>query len=269
MGKYPFFDIEKHPEQKTAILYFNRPEKLNAMNWPFWQDLPSIIGDIECDPEILVVVVAGRGKSFSVGIDIFEFFVKYQHVIAGTSAPLREELYSLIFKMQEGFNRMAMGEKIYIAAVHRHCIGAGLDFIAACDIRLASEDAIFSLRETKIGIVADMGSLNRLPLIIGYGNTSLMALTGRDFAAREVLKMGLLTDVYESHEQLMTKALDLAREIAANPSAAVRGTKKILNYMQDHSVDEGLNYVALWNSSFLDTQEIQEAMKYMTVKRKD
>lgn len=267
MENYPFFDIEKFPEQKTAILYFNRPEKLNAMNWPFWQDLPFVIGDIERDPEIRAVVVAGRGKSFSVGIDIFEFFGKYHQIIGGTSTPLREELYKLILKMQEGFNRMTMGEKVYIAAVHRHCIGGGLDFIAACDIRLASEDAIFSLREAQIGIVADMGSLNRLPLIIGHGNTSLMALTGRNFTAKEALKMGLLTDVYETHEQLMTKALDLAREIASNPNAAVRGTKKILNYMQNHSVEEGLNYVALWNSSFLDIQEMQEAFKVMMGKR--
>jgi enoyl-CoA hydratase len=258
---YPFFQVEKIPETKTALLYLNRPEKLNAMNWSFWQDLPAVIDGLEADPEIRVVVIAGRGKSFSVGIDVFEFFMNNQNSLTGATADAREELYTLILRMQEGFNRMTSGNNIYIAAIQRHCIGAGLDISAACDLRLASRDAVFSLRETKIAIVADMGSLNRLPRIIGQGNTRMMAFTGRDFTAEEALRMGLINELYDNQEALMAGSLALAAEIAENAAPAVRGSKKILAYMEDHGVDDGLKYVAAWNSAFLNTREIQEALQ--------
>jgi enoyl-CoA hydratase len=261
MNSYPFFEVEKQVEQQSAILYLNRPEKLNAMNWPFWRDLPFVVNDLEKDPDIRVVVIAGRGKSFSVGIDAFEFFMTNQDTLAGATPEFREKFYDLILQMQEGFNRMTQGNNIYIAAIHRHCIGAGLDLSSACDLRLASKDATFSLRETKIAIVADMGSLNRLPNVIGQGNTRMLALTGRDFPATEALRMGLINELYENQEELMKGALNLAREITGNADNAVRGTKKILNYMEDHSVDDGLKFVAAWNSAFFNTGEVQKAFQ--------
>jgi enoyl-CoA hydratase len=261
MDDYPFFQVEIIPETKTAILYFNRPEKLNAMSWPFWRDLPKVIDALEEDPEVRVVIIAGRGKSFSVGIDVFEFFTNHQNALTGATAEAREELYRLILRMQEGFDRMAAGNNVYIAAIHRHCMGAGLDISAACDLRIASLDALFAIRETKIAIVADMGSLNRLPRIIGQGNTRMMAFTGRDFTAGEALRMGLINEVFATREALMSGALALAAEIAENAAPAVRGSKRILSYMENHSVDDGLKYVATWNSAFLNTHEIQEALQ--------
>jgi enoyl-CoA hydratase len=212
--------------------------------------------------------MAGRGKSFSVGIDVFEFFANNQEAITGATAESREKLYEVILQMQEGFNHMSSGSNIYIAASHRHCIGAGLDLAAACDLRLASSDSIFSLREAKIAIVADMGSLNRLPRIIGQGNVRMMAYTGRDFSAEEALRMGLVNEVFSDREALMTGALKLAAEITDNADAAIRGAKKILNYMEDHSVDDGLKYVATWNSAFLNTEEIQKAVTKNVNRRK-
>jgi enoyl-CoA hydratase len=253
-------ELEKNPENKTAPLYFNRPEKLNAMNWPFWRDLPAVIKEIEEDKNIVATVIAGRGKSFSVGLDVMDLFTGHAEAVAAASAEARNKLYELILTMQQGFRAIAQGEKIYIAAIHRHCIGAGLDISVACDLRLASTDAIFSVRETKIAIVADMGSLNRLPLIIGQGNTRMMAYTGRDVDARQALNMGLVSELYENQELLMAAAAKLAGEIASNSAAAVRGTKKILNFMENHSPDEGLNYVAAWNAAFLDIKELERAM---------
>jgi enoyl-CoA hydratase len=261
MNAYPFFEVEKHMEQQTAVLYLNRPEKLNAMNWPFWRDLPLVVDDLEKDPEVRVVIIAARGKSFSVGIDAFEFFINNQDSLTGATPEFREKLYELIIQMQKGFNLMANGNNIYIGAVHRHCIGGALDLISACDLRLAAKDAVFSLRETKIAIVADMGSLNRLPLIIGQGNTRMLALTGRDFPADVALRMGLVNELYENQEELMKGALNLAAEIAGNADNAVRGTKKILNYMENHSVDDGLKYVATWNSAFFNAGEVQKAFQ--------
>ncbi len=259
-GNYPFFQLEKFPENKTAILYFNRPEKLNAMNWPFWRDLPAVIKEIEEDKNIVAVVIAGKGKSFSVGLDVIELAVHHSETIAAATAEAREKLLEMILAMQQGLRAIANGEKVYIAAIHRHCIGAGLDIAVACDLRLSTTDAIFSLRETKIAIVADMGSLNRLPLIIGHGNTRLLAYTGRDIGASQAQNMGLLNEVHENQDALMTAAINLANEIAANPAATVRGTKKILNYMESHGPEEGLNYVAAWNAAFLDIKGIEKAM---------
>lgn len=261
MNIYPFFEVEKHVGQQTAVLYLNRPEKLNAMSWPFWRDLPLVVDDLEKDPEVRVVVIAGRGKSFSVGIDVFEFFVNNQDTLIGATPEFREKLHDLIIQMQQGFNRMSGGNNIYIAAVHRHCIGGALDLISACDLRLAAKDAVFSLRETKIAIVADMGSLNRLPGIIGQGHTRMLALTGRDFSADNALRIGLVNELYENQEELIKGALNLAAEIAENADNAVRGTKKILNYMESHSVDDGLKYVAAWNSAFFNTGEVQKAFQ--------
>jgi enoyl-CoA hydratase len=266
-GNYPFFQLEKFPENKTALLNFNRPEKLNAMNWPFWRDLPAVISEIEEDKDIVAVVIAGRGKSFSVGMDVMDFFINHSETLTASTAEAREKLLGLILTMQQGFRAIATGEKIYIAAIHKHCIGAGLDIAVACDLRLATSDAVFSLRETKIAIVADMGSLNRLPLIIGHGNTRLLAYTGRDIDASQALSMGLINELYDNQVLLMAGAAKLACEIASNSTAAVRGTKKILNFMESHSPEEGLDYVAAWNAAFLDIKEIEKAMS-ATMKKK-
>ena len=267
MYTYPFFEVEKIPEQKTAILYLNRPEKLNAMSSPFWFDLPLVIDDLEKDPDVRVVIIAGRGKSFSVGIDVFEFFSNNQQTLTGTTAEDRDALYQLILRMQEGFNRIANGNNIYIAATHRHCIGAGLDLGAACDLRLATKDCTFSVRETRIAIVADMGSLNRLPLIIGQGHARMMALTGRDYSAEEAFRMGLINFVYEDQAALMTGARALAAEIFANSAPVVTGTKKVLKYMENHDIEDGLRYVATWNAAFLNIREIQQAFAASMEKR--
>jgi enoyl-CoA hydratase len=258
MTAYPFFEVEKDTDTRVARLYLNRPEARNAMNWPFWRDLPLVIDELEADPDVRVVIVAGRGKSFSTGLDLVDFFEQFKPVFQSETADGREELYRLILRMQAGMNRIAAGQNIYIAAVHRHCIGGGLDLIAACDLRLASEDAAISLREAKVAIVADMGSLNRLPRLMGLGNTRLMAYTGRDFSAQECQAMGLVETVYATQADLMEGARKLAEEIAANPSIAVRGTKHVLNYVPDHSIEDSMKYVAAWNAAFLDSKDLRE-----------
>ncbi len=265
---YPFFQIEKRPAAKTAVLYFNRPEKLNAMNWPFWRDLPAVVSELEEDGEILAVVIAGLGKSFSVGLDVMELFINHQDALNAATAPARQKLLQLILTMQEGISMIARSGKIYIAAIHRHCIGAGLDIASACDLRLATTDAVFSLRETKISIIADMGSLNLLPGIIGQANTKLLAYTGRDIDAAEALRMGLISAIYEDREILLEKAIALAAEITANSGAVVRGTKKILKYMENHSAQDGMDYVASWNAAFLDIKEIEAAITAAALRKK-
>jgi len=260
LTNFPFFLVERYPEQKTAILYMNRPEKRNALNFSFWRDFPLVINDLELDEQIRCVIIAGKGKSFSMGLDLEEFFTEYKDLIQADSGDKRDLLLKMLTEVQGGINSVADGDNIYIAAVHKHCIGGGLDLIAACDLRLCSQDAIFSVRETKIAIVADLGSLSRLPPIIGQGNTRMLALTGRDFKSAEAYRMGLVNEVYSDGKELIEGALKLAEEIANNPILAVRGTKKILNYGLNHSQEDGLRQVLLWNTAFIDTADSREML---------
>lgn len=265
---YPFFEVVKDSTTKTAFLYLNRPQKRNAMNDDFWFDLPKIVAEIEADPEIRACVVAARGKSFSTGLDIEAFFSERKEIMQGQTADAREELLKMIRDMQAGLNAIADADTIFIAAVHRHCIGGGLDLAAACDLRYCTKDASFSLREAKVAIVADMGSLQRLPSIIGQGNTRLMALTGRDFTAEAAEKMGLVNGVYDTVEEMHDDCHALAVEIAANPNIAVRGTKRILNYALNHFQKDALEHVVLYNTAFLDSLDLRELGEAFIGKRR-
>lgn len=267
-GSFPFFELRKEPAEKIATLYLNRPEKRNAMHWPFWRDLPLIVKQIEEDPEIRVCIVAGHGKSFTTGLDFEPFFAEFGEKISADTGDGRLKFYEFLKVMQSGMNAIAEARTIFIAAVHRHCIGGGLDLIAACDLRLASADASFSLRETRVAIVADMGSLARLPGLIGQSATRYLALTGADIGAGEALRIGLLNFVLPDQTSLMTRARELALEIAANSWPAVSGTKAMLNYAQDHGVKENLDHVLLYNAAFLDTLDLREMLRAFQEKRR-
>lgn len=262
----PFFEIETNGP--VATLWLNRPEKRNAMNWPFWRDLEAAVRQIEAKKEVKVVLVAARGKSFTTGLDLEEFFEQFKDTLTSEIGEKREELRSLILTMQSGFRAIMQSRLIFIACVHKHCIGGGLDLICACDLRLGTKDCSVSLRETRVAIVADMGSLNRLPFIVGDGNTRLMAFTGRDFSGIECKEMGLLSSVYDTQEEMMKAAQELAAEIAANPGIVLRGVKHNINFQQDHTTTEGMDYVATFNAAMLDTRALREMMAAFKERRR-
>jgi enoyl-CoA hydratase len=154
-----------------------------------------------------------------------------------------------------------------IAAVHGYCIGGGVDVISACDIRLASADAIFSVRETKVAIVADLGSLQRLPHIIGKGHLAELAYTGKDIDAARAESMGLVNLVSPDPEAVVRDARAMAAEIAANSPLAVQGTKAVLTAGESRPVADGLEFVAAWNAGFLASDDLTEAMTAFMEKR--
>ena len=178
---YNFFQIEK--TGAVATLWLNRPEKRNFMSWDFWHELPLAVAEIDADDEVKAFIVAAKGASFSIGIDLPDFVERFAFLGESGGAEANEKLHQFILTLQKGMRAVADSPKPSLAAIHRHCIGGALDLISACDIRYAASDAIFSLREVKVAIVADMGSLQRLPYIIGEGLTRDLALTGRDFGA--------------------------------------------------------------------------------------
>ena len=268
MGQFNFFEIEKQSENRMATVYLNGPDARNSMVWDFWKELPEVVDYLEQDETIKSVVIASKKKSFSIGLELNEFGEKFGDIIKGSTADQRMKFLKLIQDMQSGFLKMMKSRIVFLGAVHKHCIGGALDLICACDIRLAASDVSVSLRETKVAIVADMCSLNRLPSIIGQGNTRLMAFTGSDYDAQKCKEMGLFSEVYSDQEELHERAEALAKEIAANPGIVLKGVKEQLNYMESHTPEEGLAYVAVWNAAFLDSEDFRELQSAFKERRR-
>ncbi len=220
------------------------------------------------DDDVRAVVVQAADKCFTYGLDLRAAFAEHGAIMAGggTAKP-RTALRKLVLELQGAFNALAECPVPVIAAVHGWCIGGGVDLIAACDIRLCTEDATFSVRETKIAIVADLGSLQRLPRIIGEGHARELAFTGKDIDAAHAARIGLVNHVYPDREALAAGAAQMAAEIAANAPLTVRGVKQVLDYNDGHSVAEGLAYVATWNSAFLASEDLGEAVAAFAAKR--
>ncbi len=257
----------------VATVWLDRPEKMNAFGLAAWDDLPRIMDALSADRDVRVVVIAATGKAFTVGIDLMQFGPA---LMAGgvdpTAAPTSEvgrrlATMDTIKRMQRTFSSIADCAKPVIAAVHGYCLGAGIDLITACDIRLASADAVLSVRETKIAMVADVGTMQRLPKIVDPGRVAEFVYTGADFTAAEAHEMGLLNHVYADREELLGAARDMAGQIAANSPLAVQGAKAVLRAGEGRSIDEALDYMAVWNAAFLHSNDLMEAVQAFVEKR--
>jgi enoyl-CoA hydratase len=243
------------------------PGKGNAMGLEFWNELPQLMDEVNRLDDVRCLIFRGSGDHFSYGLNIPEMM---PHLGAGAveNTQQRMDLMAQIQQMQSGFRKMYESDKPVIAAVHGWCIGGGVNMIAAADIRLCAKDAKFSLREAKLGITPDIGALQFLPLIIGQGLTREMAFTGADYDAAFAERAGLVNHVYDTAQSLFEAADQLARQIADNPSSAVQGVKRVLNYSVNKSIEDGLQYVASLNSSHLRIDDISEAMQATMEKRK-
>ena len=260
MSEYKSLRLEKNEGVVEVVLI--GPGKGNAMGPDFWRETPEAFAALDRDEEARAIIVRGDGANFSYGLDLAAMMGDLgSHFGAEENlAAERTRLLDLVGDMQKAFDNVAACRKPVIAAISGWCIGGGLDLIAACDIRLCSTDARFSLREVKIAIVADLGSLQRLPRIIGDGATRELAFTGKDIAASRALQIGLVSDVHETQDVTLEAARKTAREIAGNPPLVVQGIKRVMNYCADKSVADGLGYVAVWNSAFLQSADLAEAM---------
>jgi enoyl-CoA hydratase/carnithine racemase len=261
MGNNDPFKVEK--EGYITWLTLNRPEKRNTMNHAFFEGLIRLFDEFDQDPQVRAVIIKAEGKSFTAGIDLKEMGSTLQ----GTGADARERFRRKVIQFQESMNVIEKCRKPVIAAVHSHCIGGGIDLLSACDIRMASRDALFSIRETRVAIIADLGTLQRLPHIIGHGWFRELALTGRDFTAEEALRMGFITRICESQKALYEEAKKLASEICACPPLTVQGVKEVILYSRDHGVYPGLEYVAQKNAAALPSEDLMEAFQAFMEKR--
>ena len=264
--KSPVLSIEQH--DAVATVWLDRPEARNAMGPELWTDLPRAMHAVSEETAVRVVVVAARGPHFSVGLDLKAM----GSVLSGdggggtgdgpapSMAARARKSRREVLRLQASISAVALCPKPVIAAVHGYCIGGGVDLIAACDIRLASADAVFSVREAKVAIVADLGSLQRLPAIIGAGHLAELAFTGKDIDAARAREIGLVNEVAADAGAVQAAATALASEIAANSPIAVQGTKSVLAANDGRTVAEGLDYVATWNAGMLASDDLVEAM---------
>ncbi|MDJ0496219.1 MAG: crotonase/enoyl-CoA hydratase family protein [Acidimicrobiia bacterium] len=273
---YPESDVLTVEQRgHVAIVWLDRPEKRNAMAPGFWTDFPTVMDVLGTAADVRVIVIAAKGPSFTVGLDLMAFgpaimtgdIAAIHGETSSSEAAKRINTYHQIKLMQRTFSAVADNPKPVIAAIHGHCIGAGVDLTTACDIRLAASDAVFSVRETRLAMVADVGTLQRLPAIIDPGRLAELVYTGRDWDAAEALEMGFVTAVHDDAEKTLEAALDLADAIAANSPLAVQGSKVVLNATRRRDVEENLDHVALWNAAFLYSDDLVESIQAFVEKR--
>jgi len=249
-----------------AFVTLCRPTAFNTMTPAFWREIREVFAEIDATAAARVVVLSSSGKHFTAGMDL--------SVFSGGTAPAtkdegrrREATRRSVLEYQESFNAVERCRLPVIAAIQGGCIGGGVDLIAACDMRYATADAYLCIQEINIGIVADVGTLQRLPYLMPEGMVRELAYTGRRLPAARALSLGVVNEVFDTHETMMAAVTEIAREIAAQSPLAVVGSKEMLNHTRDHGVASGLNYIATWNAAMLSSADMAEAMTARQQKR--
>lgn len=257
MTQYSAFKVELN--ENIAHVQINRPEKLNAMNAAFWEEIIEIFQWVDDTDAVRAVVISGAGKHFSAGIDL-AMLASVAGQMGKDPARNARTLRKTILALQASFNAVDRCRKPVLAAVQGYCIGGAIDLLSACDMRYCSGDAQFSIKEIDMGMAADVGTLQRLPRIINDGIMRELAYTGRTVEAEEALRIGLVNRVYDDQAALLEGVFAIARDIAAKSPIAVAGTKHMLSYMRDHRIDDGLEYIATWNAAMLQFEDMRLAM---------
>lgn len=266
MPDFEFLSLAQH--NKVAEVSLNRPDKANALNEKLWYEIEAAMHWADATPDVRAVIIRGEGANFCSGID-FEFVNAIAQRIEKTpEGRKQEQLLSIIRSLQQCLTSIENCRKPVLAAIQGVCYGGGIDLISACDIRHATADASFSVKEVDVGIVADVGTLQRLPRIVGEGWAREWALTGRVFKADEAQRTGLVNQVAADGPQLLELVRQQAALIATKSPLAVRGTKQILNYSRDHSVRDGLEYVASWNAGMLLSLDLKLSVEAFMTRKK-
>lgn len=268
----PYKCFEVSIEQDIAHVVLSRPEKRNSMSPEFWRELPEIIKDIDAGAKAKVIVLSSTGPHFSAGLDVSTFQSTTQPDTGSKDKDKRQQqrsaaFYSNVLHLQDSFSCLENCRIPVLAAIQGGAIGGGVDLVTACDIRYATEDAFLTIFETNIGMTADVGTFPRLVKLIPEGYVREMAYTGRRVSATEAKAMGLVNEVYRDQKTMLEAVMAIAKEIASKAPLAVYGCKRMINYARDHNTADGLDYIALWNASMLQLDEIQEAMTANAEKR--
>ncbi|MEQ1617744.1 MAG: crotonase/enoyl-CoA hydratase family protein [Terricaulis sp.] len=251
-----------------AHIELSRPEAFNAMNRAFWNELPEIVNDISDNAKARVIVISSTGKHFTSGMDISVFTDGEGVSAQGGDRYARAEAFRDFVKVLQGsFSCLDDARMPVIAAIQGGCIGAGVDMTSACDIRYATEDAFFQIAEINIGMTADVGTFPRLCKLIPDGWVRELAYAGRRLPAAKAKEIGLVNEVFPTHEAMMAHVMTLAAEIAEKSPLAVTGSKQMIKYARDHSTGDALDYIATWQAGMFSPEHIAEAFAAKAQKR--
>lgn len=264
---YTCFDVDI--TDHVAHVRAKRPDKLNTMIREFWNELPEIINDINDNAKARAIVISSTGRHFSAGMDLSVFT---DPTAGGGGKDVETGRQRHMFRdwvktLQGTFSCLDEARMPVLVAVQGGCIGGAVDLISACDIRYASSDAFFCIQEINIGMTADVGTFPRLCKLIPEGWVREMAYTGRRLSAAKAKDIGLVNEVYESHEEMLAAVLETAREIASKSPLAVAGSKVMINYARDHTIADGLDYIATWQSGMYHPTDMMEAFSAQSDKR--
>lgn len=252
---------------KIAHVVLNRPQELNTMNVDFWHELPKVIREIDAQAAARVVVISSTGKHFTAGMDLSVFMNPANLSFQGDPARAAENLRRLVLQLQDAFNALENARMPVLVAIQGGCIGGGVDMVSAADCRYCTADAFFCIKETDLGMTADVGTLQRLPHLIPQGMIRELAYTAGKLGAQRAKEIGLVNEVFPDHASLLEGVMNIAREIAKRSPMAVAGCKEMINYARDHSVPDSLNYIATWQSGMFRPEDMMKAMAAQTQKK--
>ncbi|MGV3577916.1 enoyl-CoA hydratase-related protein [Brevundimonas sp.] len=253
----PSFEITS--DGAVAHLRFTRPEASNAMDMDFWRRFGPELRALDATGEVHALVISGEGKNFCAGMDISIF--SDGAILNADKANDRQAFHQTARDLQETLTTLEKVRFPVIAAIQGACVGGGLDLIAACDIRLASADAYFRIEEINIGMMADIGSLQRLPKLMPAGVVRELAFTGSTLSVERAERLGVVNAIHADAEAVVAAALDMARRIASKAPLAVSGSKAALNHARDHTVAEGLEWIAVMQGSLWSPADVMAAIQ--------
>jgi enoyl-CoA hydratase len=249
-----------------AHIVLNRPEKMNAMNRDFWHDLPAIVHEIDEGALARVIVISSTGKHFTSGMDL-SVFTSGPDMAGKETGRVRANLMQTVLKLQKTFSCLDEARMPVLMAVQGGCIGGGVDFASACDMRYCTKDAFFCIQEINIGMTADVGTFPRLPHLMPQGLVRELAYTGRRLFAEEARSCGFVNAVFDTQEEMLAAVMGIARDIAARSPLAVYGSKEMINYARDHSIADGLKHIAVWQTGMFQTHDMMESFAAKSEKR--
>ncbi len=260
---YRCFELEE--TEGVAHVRLSRPDEYNTMIPEFWRELPEIIDELSDQGRARTIVLSSTGKHFCAGMDL-AVFTGGTGALGGAPAiseagRQRAALRYNVLHLQDAFTALERARMPVLAAIQGGCIGGAVDMVTAADCRYASADAFFCVQEINIGMTADVGTLQRLPKLVPEGIVRELAYTGRRMSAERAAAVGLVNEVFDDQESMLSAVHEIAAEIASKSPLAIHGTKEMINYTRDHSVEDSLKYIAAWQTGMFQPADMAETFQ--------